>query len=181
MIVALFSKDARQATFHAYTMVWMDFAEAARKMASECPAMRARQASRVLGKAFDEALRPLGIQVTQLPLLCGVALFGERGASISALAKGMVLDPTTLTRNIRPLERAGLLRVARSPVDARSKILFLTRSGERVIEASYPLWQQALKRVHAEFGTGRIEELRAQLANVVAVAGGFVGKRSSPR
>jgi DNA-binding MarR family transcriptional regulator len=159
----------------------MDFSEAARKMANECPAMRARQASRVLGKAFDESLRPLGLQVTQLPLLCGVALFGERGASISALAKGMVIDPTTLTRNIRPLERAGLLRVARSPDDARSKILFLTRSGERMIEASYPLWQRALNRVHAEFGTRRIEELRAQLANVVAAAGGFVGKRSSPR
>jgi DNA-binding MarR family transcriptional regulator len=155
----------------------MKFAEAARKMAGECPAMRVRQASRVLGKAFDEALRPLGLQVTQLPLLCAVALFGECGASIGALAKGMVIDPTTLTRNIRPLEKAGLLRVARSPDDARSKIVLLTRSGERMIEASYPVWQRALKRVQAEFGTRRVEELRTQLAGVVAAAGGFVGQQ----
>ena len=158
----------------------MDFAAAARKMASECPAIRARQASRVLGKAFDEALRPLGLQVTQPPLLCAVALFGECGASISALAKGIVIDPTALTRNIRPLERAGLLRVARSPDDARSKTLFLTRSGERMIEASYPLWQRALRRVNAEFGPGCIEEFRAQLTKIVAAAGGFVDKHSSP-
>jgi hypothetical protein len=64
-----------------YTIVPMDFSRAARKMARECPAMRARQACRVLGKPFDEALRPLGLQVTQLPLLCGVALFGEPAGS----------------------------------------------------------------------------------------------------
>src|SRR5215510_11640575 len=122
----------------------MDYEQAARKMASECPAMRARQAARVFGKIFDEAFRPLGLQLTQLPLLCGVALFGEKGAPIGKLAHGMVIDPTTLTRNIRPLERAGLLRVARSPDDARTRIVFLTAAGERMVEAAYPVWQRAL-------------------------------------
>jgi DNA-binding MarR family transcriptional regulator len=155
------------------------FLQAAQRMAAECPGIRARQASRILGKIFDDALRPLGIQSSQLPLLCAAALGGESGASISVLARGIAIDPTTLTRAIRPLEKARLLRVARSPEDARARIVFLTRSGERLIETVYPVWQRALKEVQATFGAKQIDELRAQLANIVASTGGFVGERPS--
>src|SRR6266849_9522293 len=111
----------------------VDVSRVARKMASECPAMQARQVSRVLAKTFDAAFRPLGLQSSQLPVLIGVALSGEAGASIGSLARAVVIDPTTLTRTVRPLERAGLIRVARSPNDARARVILLTRSGERMI------------------------------------------------
>ena len=143
-------------------------------MATECPAMRARQASRALGRIFDEALRPLGLQVSQLPLLCAAAMAGEDGASINRLARGIVIDPTTLTRNIRPLEKAGLLRVARSPQDKRSRMVFLTRSGEQMIERAFPAWQRALKEANEAFGAKRIGEMRAQLAAIVRAVDGFV-------
>ncbi len=147
----------------------------ARKMATECPAMRARQASRALGRIFDEALRPLGLQLTQLPLLCAAAMAGEAGASIGTLARGIVIDPTTLTRNIRPLEKAGLLRVARSPQDRRTRMVFLTRAGERMIERTFPAWQRALREANEAFGEQRIGEMRAQLGRIVAAVDGFVG------
>lgn len=147
----------------------------ARVMASECPAMRARQASRALGKVFDEALRPLGLHLSQLPLLCAAAMQGEAGASIGALARAMVIDPTTLTRNIRPLERAGLLRVARSPRDLRTRVILITPRGERMLRRVFPAWRRALRRAGAAFGAGRIRELRARLGAVVAAAGGFTG------
>lgn len=144
-------------------------------MATECPAMRARQASRVLGKIFDDALRPLGLQVSQLPLLCAAAIAGEAGASITALARGIVIDPTTLTRNIRPLEKAGLLRVARSPQDKRTRMVILTRSGERMIERTFPAWQRALKEANTAFGHERIGEMHAHLGRIVAMVHGYVG------
>lgn len=153
----------------------------ARTMATECPAMRARQASRALGKIFDEALRPLGLQLSQLPLLCAAAMAGEAGASIGALARGIVIDPTTLTRNVRPLEKAGLLRVARSPQDKRTRMVFLTRSGERMIERTFPAWQRALEESKATFGERRIEEVRAQLGRIVAAVDGFVGTDEASR
>ncbi len=137
--------------------------------------MRARQAARALGRIFDEALRPLGLQVSQLPLLCAAAMVGEAGASITNLARGIVIDPTTLTRNIRPLEQAGLLRVARSPQDKRTRMVFLTPSGERMIERIFPAWQRALKEANAAFGEKRIGEVRAQLGRIVAAVDGFVG------
>src|SRR5262249_5973407 len=106
--------------------IHMKSAQLARRMANECPATRVRQASRVLSKIFDDAFRPLGLQSSQLPVLCAVALSGEAGAPIGALARGLVMDPTTLTRNIRPLEKMGLVRVARAPDDARTRNVFLT-------------------------------------------------------
>lgn len=160
----------------------MTVSQMAWKMASECPAMRARQASRALARIFDDALRPLGLQLSQLPLLCAAAMSGDGGASISALARGMVIDPTTLTRNIRPLEKAGLLRVARSPEDKRVRVVYLTRSGERMIQTIFPAWRRGLKQVHAAFGAKRIGELRAGLGTIVATVGGFVSRdEAAPR
>ncbi len=153
----------------------MNALQMARKMATECPAMRARQASRALGRVFDDALRPLGLQLSQLPLLCAAAIAGETGAPIGALARAIVIDPTTLTRNIRPLERAGLLRVARSPQDRRTRMVFLTRSGERMIERVFPAWQRAVREANEAFGERRIEEMLAQLGRIVAAVDGFVG------
>ena len=136
--------------------------------------MRARQASRALGRIFDEALRPLGLQVSQLPLLCGAAMAGQDGAPINRLARGIVIDPTTLTRNIRPLEKAGLLRVARSPRDKRSRMVFLTRSGERMIERVFPAWRRAMKETNEAFGAKRIGAMRAQLAAIVTAVDGLL-------
>lgn len=93
----------------------------------------------------------------------------------------MVIDPTTLTRNIRPLEKAGLLRVARSPEDKRVRVVYLTRSGERMIQAIFPAWRRGLEQVQAAFGARRISEMRAGLGTIVATAGGFVGKGEASR
>jgi DNA-binding MarR family transcriptional regulator len=71
---------------------------------------------------------------------------------------------------VQPLEKAGLLRVARSPTDARTRIVMLTRAGERMIEAAYPLWEQAQKRIRDSFGGKRVDALRVQLAELVALA-----------
>jgi DNA-binding MarR family transcriptional regulator len=102
--------------------------------------------------------------------LVAVAMFGEDGAMIGALAQALVLDRTTLTRNIKPLERAGLLRVARSPKDARARVVVLARGGERMIESAYPLWEQAQKRIRDSFGPRRVDALRDRLAELVALA-----------
>jgi DNA-binding MarR family transcriptional regulator len=130
--------------------------------------MRVRQASRVLTRAYDQVLRPLGVQTSQLTLLVAVAMFGEPGATLGALAEALVMDRTTLTRNVRPLEKGGLLRIARSPHDARSRLVLLTRAGERLIEAALPLWERAQKRVDKSLGTRNVEALRAQLAQLIA-------------
>jgi DNA-binding MarR family transcriptional regulator len=102
-----------------------------------------------------------------------VAMFGERGATLGALARALVMDRTTLTRNVRPLEKSGLLRVARSPHDSRTRVVSLTRAGERMIEAAYPAWEQAEERVRKLLGSRRVKTLRAELGELVALASGL--------
>src|SRR5262245_19800650 len=93
----------------AYTRYMDEFSGLARTMAVECPALRVRQASRVLAKLFDDELAPFGLLSSQLPILAAAALFGDSGATMSNFAQALLMDRTTLTRSIRPLERAGLL------------------------------------------------------------------------
>jgi DNA-binding MarR family transcriptional regulator len=148
-----------------------EFSRLARTMAVECPALRVRQASRVLAKYFDEELAPFGLLSSQLPILTAAAMFGDSGASIGRLAQALLMDRTTLTRSIQPLERAGLLRVARSPQDARAKVVLVTRSGARMIEAVFPVWQRALRQLKKSVGAKILAELHARLDEVIAVAG----------
>ena len=149
-----------------------DVSKMARRIANECPGLRLRQASRVVAKIYDDALRPSGLQISQLPVLTALAIFGEKGATMQALAQVVVMDRTTLTRSVKPLEKAGLLLVARAPDDARARVLVLTRAGERALEEAFPLWEKALKRVRSELGPSAVSELQEQLAGVIAMRPG---------
>ena len=139
------------------------FDVAARRVQAECLASRVRQAARLLSRIYDENMRSLGFGVAQFSVLVGTARFGEAGATISKLASVLATDRTTLTRNIAPLERDGYLRVARSPHDARAKVLLLTPKGERAIEAGFPLWEKAQAEVRRQLGTARAGRLSSEL------------------
>jgi DNA-binding MarR family transcriptional regulator len=89
---------------------------------------------------------------------------------MSRLAQAVVMDRTTLTRNIRPLERAGLLRVARSPDDGRTKVVVITRAGERTVEAVFPVWERVIKRLRKTLGEETLSELHAKLDEVIALS-----------
>jgi DNA-binding MarR family transcriptional regulator len=147
-----------------------DFTVAARKIAKECAGLRARQVSRMLTRVYDDALRPLGLQMPQLSLLVATAMFGENGATIGDLAKALVMDRTTLSRNLGPLERAGYLRVARSAGDARVRVVLLSPAGERALVAALPLWETAQTRIRDVLGVQKTAALRDQLSSAIARA-----------
>ncbi len=146
-----------------------DVSHVARKIANECVCLPIRQASRALTRTYDEALRPIGVQTSQLGLLVAVVMHGEAGASMGSLAQRLVMDRTTLTRNLRPLEKAGLVRVARSPTDARARIVIVTRAGERVVESALPLWEQAHRRVQDALGPRAVAHLRERVEDVLGL------------
>lgn len=152
-----------------YTFV-TELTRVVRIIATQCACVRVRRASRALTRLYDESLRPAGLQSSQLSMLVAVATCGDEGVTIGALADGLVMDRTTLTRNLAPLERAGLLRVARSPDDARVRLIFLTRKGERAIIAAFPHWERTQKYVREQLGESRADALREELGRVVALA-----------
>jgi len=106
------------------------------------------------------------LRVTQFSIL---AKLRRRGPlTINALAEDMVMDRTTLGRNIQPLERDGLIRIEPAPSDRRAKELHLTKVGEKRLEAGLKVWAKAQARFEASFGTKRAAELRMLLRAVVA-------------
>lgn len=152
----------------AYTRSMQDIAALAIEMRDRCPALRVRAASRVLARVYDDALREIGLEMSQVPVLAAVAISGERGLKVTEVARALVMDRTSVTRAIRPLEKAGLLRVARSPDDARSKIVMLTRAGERTLRDAYPRWKRTTRRIREVLGATRVDALRAELSALVA-------------
>jgi DNA-binding MarR family transcriptional regulator len=147
-----------------------EYRSAARTMTADCLCFRARRVSRALTRLYDDALRPLGIQATQLTLLNAVALGADRGALMSHLAEVLVMDPSTLSRNLRPLEKAGLLRIERSSADGRVRVAQLTREGRLRVEEALPRWQEAHDRVVAALGSDAAVELRERFDAAVAAA-----------
>ena len=89
--------------------------------------------------------------------------------TINALAADMVMDRTTLGRNILPLQRDGLIRIEPAPSDRRSKEVHLTRRGEKRVEAGLKGWAEAQARFEAAFGGARTSELRGLLRELVRV------------
>ncbi|HEX2190613.1 MAG TPA: MarR family winged helix-turn-helix transcriptional regulator [Longimicrobiaceae bacterium] len=145
---------------------------AAQAMAADCLCFRARRVSRALTRMYDEALRPLGIQATQLTLLNAVAMMAGRGGTLRRLADVLAMDGTTLSRNLRPLEKGGLVRIERSPADRRARVARLTPAGERMVAEALPLWTQAHGRVVAALGAEAAAELKLRFDAAVAAAAG---------
>lgn len=145
-----------------------DVAALASEMRDRCPALRVRAASRMLARIYDEALREIGLEMSQLPVLAAVALSGERGLKVTEVARALVMDRTSVTRAIRPLENTGLLRVARAPGDARSKRIVLTRAGERALRDAYPRWKRTTARILDVVGADRVKALGVELSALLA-------------
>jgi DNA-binding MarR family transcriptional regulator len=138
---------------------------AALPTAEECNCFAVRAAARHVSQFYDQVLAPTGLRTTQFSIL---AKLKRRGPlTINALAEDMVMDRTTLGRNILPLERDGLIRIEPAASDRRAKELHLTRAGERRLEAARKRWAIAQARFEAVFGTERAADLRALLRGVV--------------
>jgi DNA-binding MarR family transcriptional regulator len=138
-----------------------------RRVSEECTAASLRRASRAVSNAFDETLAPAGIRSTQFGLLVAVRLAGEM--SLTALAARLALDRTTLTRNLAPLLREGLLRRVPSK-DRRVRLLALTATGGRVVEGALPLWEKAQRSIVEGLGLTHWNGLIKELELVEAVS-----------
>lgn len=153
-----------------YTSIMHPHHRAAQAMAADCLCFRARRAARAITRIYDDVLRPLGVQATQLTLLNAIAMSGESGAIMGRLAEVLALDATTLSRNLRPLVAMKLVRIGRHPDDGRMRVARLTSAGERVVAEALPLWTDGHRRVVSMLGGETAAELRDVLDTAVAAA-----------
>jgi DNA-binding MarR family transcriptional regulator len=134
--------------------------------AEECNCFAVRAAARHITQTYDQFLAPTGLRTTQYSVLSNLKRKGP--LTINALAEEMVMDRTTLGRNILPLERDGLIKIERAASDRRAKELHLTRAGEKRFEAARKRWFEAQARFATVYGDKRGADLRALLRAVVA-------------
>lgn len=132
-----------------------------------CNCLAARQAARRITQIYDRFLASAGLRATQFSILARLADSGP--TSIHALAAAMVMDRTTLGRNILPLEREGLIATAQSANDRRSKDVTITQSGRERVKLAYDGWRQAQRQFEKAFGPKRAGEMRAILRDVATV------------
>ncbi|MFM7423847.1 MAG: MarR family winged helix-turn-helix transcriptional regulator [Elainella sp.] len=139
-------------------------------VADTCTCFNLRKASRLITRFYAEMLKPTGLVNTQFTILAAVAL-AETGAvasnTMSHLATGLGMDRTTLTRNLKPLERDGLLQIQPGQ-DQRERVVSLTPAGQERLAQAFPLWQQAQTQVIAALGQQDWEQLLAEVTKTVS-------------
>ena len=136
--------------------------------ADQCLAFGIRKAARVITQRYDEALAPSGLRSTQFMVLNAISR--NDGVSINQLADGLVMDRTTLTRNLKPLQNDGLVDLGPGP-DARTKSVRLTNAGRKTLRKALPLWARAQKTTREALGVSRSGRLHKDLHEVVGLAG----------
>jgi DNA-binding MarR family transcriptional regulator len=124
----------------------------------DCNCLAVRQAARHITQFYDRLLASSGLRATQFSVLAKLRRSGPM--TINALAAEMVMDRTTLGRNILPLQRDGLVSVEQDRRDRRSKALRLTEAGEVRFRAAARGWVQAQRRFAATFGAERTAAMR---------------------
>ena len=133
-----------------------------------CTSTALRRADRALGRIYDESLRPAGLTITQYSLLAIIDR-APQPLTLGDLAAAQVMDRTTLSRNLAPLRRDGLVQIA-SGADRRTKVIALTDAGKSLLETARPLWRATQERLVASTGDDAHRQLLADLADLVAHA-----------
>ena len=120
------------------------------RISGTCIAVRLRLLNRVVTNLYDDALRPLGLKVSQLNILVVTAKLGlARPARVCDLLQ---LDASTLSRNVKPLQAHGWLEVVPDE-DARAQPFRLTAQGKRLIEKAIPAWEKAQRQATELLGS----------------------------
>src|SRR6516162_1151711 len=133
---------------------------------TDCNCLVVRQAARFITQFYDQHLLEAGLRTTQYGILAKLKRHGPM--SINALAAELVMDRTTLGRNVQPLERDSLIVIEPDPQDRRSRILRLTKTGERRFERAHKGWAEAQRRFEDAYGGKQASELRRSLRAVIA-------------
>jgi len=133
---------------------------------SICACANLRKAARAVTQLFDQEFQPSGLRITQFSILALVHSAGSE--TITRLAEKLVMDRTTLTRDLKPIEREGLIKIALG-ADRRTRVITLTRRGSETLVKALPLWKKAQARVVDGLGESRLRSLLGDLLDTVEV------------
>ena len=139
-----------------------------RKRGFDCLCGNLRMASRAITTVFDEHLKASGLTSNQLAVLWPIV--NMEPTPMSEIARNVVMDKTTVSRNVAGLEALGLVEI-KSGEDARHRLVSTTAKGRHAFAIAMPAWEAAQAQVAKVFGKTRFASLvreSKKLARVVA-------------
>lgn len=126
-----------------------------------CLCLHVQRAARALARRYDEALRPFELTSGQFSLL--MSLNRPVPPTIGQVSALLAMDRTTLTANLKPIERRGFVQVVVGVMDKRRRALVLTVSGRATLAAAMPVWQQTHEAIERLLGDSSPDQVRADL------------------
>ena len=131
-----------------------------------CLCLHTQRAARALARHFDDAFTATNLSSGQFSLL--ISLNRPAPPSLGAVARLLAMDRTTLTANLKPLQRRGLVKVSVDKNDRRSRLLALTARGRNLLARAVPIWRRAHRELDQALSRSRRDRLRAGLAALAA-------------
>jgi DNA-binding MarR family transcriptional regulator len=135
--------------------------EVTHQVRDSCFCLHVQRAARTVSRRYDEALRPLGLTSGQFSLL--MALNRPGAPSMGSVSGLLAMDRTTLTANLKPLERRGLVKVSVGDTDKRSRVMRLTQAGRKRLAAALPFWERTQAEVERLLAPSDPDRLRVDL------------------
>ncbi len=135
--------------------------ETTRKVRDTCLCLHLQRAARAVARRFDEVLRPLGLTSGQFSLL--MSLNRPEPPTIGQVAALLAMDRTTLTANLKPLERRALVEIEVDAADRRLRRLVLTPPGRALLVVAFPVWQDEHQAIEALVADSDADRLRTEL------------------
>jgi DNA-binding MarR family transcriptional regulator len=129
-----------------------------------CHCLAVRQAGRWITQLYDQHLAGCGLRASQYAVLSRLERLGPTG--IAELAEALVMDRTTTTRTIAPLQRDGLVEIAPAEDDRRRKCVALTARGRATLAEARPHWKRAQAAFEKHFGPQQAAAMRDLLRQV---------------
>jgi DNA-binding MarR family transcriptional regulator len=131
------------------------------EIAQQCTCFHLRKATRAITLMYDQELRPSGLRTTQFLLLTEIKVSAP--ITIKPLAGKMLMHRTALARNLKLLEKKGLINIEPGH-DRRERSIRLTHSGQKALVRAYPLWEHAQRKVAKHFGKKQLDHLLSELS-----------------
>ncbi len=128
-----------------------------------CVGFNTRRATRLVTQYYDKALAPIGLRSTQYSLLSALSMLGE--ASMQDMTTMMAMDRTTLTRNLRPLLKMGLVKVSVGS-DRRARPIKITPKGKSALENALPFWEKAQSHILDKLGAENWDQIMRGLHQI---------------
>jgi DNA-binding MarR family transcriptional regulator len=135
--------------------------EITHRVRDSCLCLHAQRAARALARRFDEALRPVGLTSGQFSLL--MSLNRAEPPTMGQVSALLAMDRTTLTANLKPLERRELVSLTVDAADRRARRMRLTPAGRKVLAAAVPIWEATHAETEQLLDGSSPDRLRADL------------------